>query len=146
MKRRNFLKILGAGSLLTSLGYWGLNSFESSIRDIILEDTKGLLLKEETVDRFLADARKEVFWHKYDFPRKGFIVAHTWLGSGFLPYKLKYSQYRSKIVGTFLLSTDFFTLNRMDENRAINYVAFYNPYQRPCASPFSNLYYPQASI
>lgn len=142
MKRRNFLKLLGAGSILAAAGYWGLSSFESSIKDIIMEDTKGLQLEEGTIDRFLADAKKEIFWHEYDLTKKGFIVAHTWLGSGFLPYKLKYSQYRSKVVGTFLLSTDFF-MHKMDENRTISYVGFYNPYRRPCASPFSNLSYPQ---
>lgn len=145
MKRRNFLKIIGAGSVLAAAGFWGLSSFDSSIKDIILEDTEGLHLKEETIDRFLADAKKEVFWHEYDFTKKGFIVAHTWLGSGFLPYKLKYCHYRSKIVGTFLLSTDFF-LNKMDEKKPIQYRGFYNPYKQACSSPFSSLYYPQATI
>lgn len=45
------------------------------------------------------------------------------------------------LVEGFLPATDFF-MNKMDENRQINYVGMYNPYKRPCANPFSFIYYP----
>jgi hypothetical protein len=144
MERRNFLKIAATGTALVATGLLGIRSFKSGIKSMIIEDTQGLKLKEEEIDKFLADAEKEMFWSSYDTTKKGFITAHTWLGSAFLPYKFKYSQYRSQIVGTFLLSTDYFT-NRMDAGKAIQYVAFYNPYKRPCASPFSNVYYPRSA-
>lgn len=144
MKRRNFLKLAGAGTALAATGLWGINSFHSSVKAMILKDTRGLKLKEEEIDKFLADAKAEMFWNRYDLTKKGFILAHTWLGSGFLPYKFKYSQYRNTIVGTFLLSTDYFS-NRMQAEKPVTYVAFYNPYKRPCGSPFSNLHYPQSA-
>ena len=146
MERRKFLKILGAGSVLAGIGVVGISSFNSSVKGILLSDTRGMNIKEEDVDRFLADAEKEEFWQQFSFTKRGFIVVHTWLGEGwigskFLPYKLKFEQYRSKIVGTFLLSTDYFT-NKMQPGLPIKYVSFYNPYMRACASPFSNYYYP----
>lgn len=146
MQRRKFLKILGAGSVLIGVGVISISSFSSSIKGMLLSDTEGLNLQESDIDRFLADAEKERFWQQFDFTKKGFIVAHTWLGEGwlgekFLPYKLKYTQYRSRIVGTFLLSTDYFT-NKMQSDLPIKYVGFYNPYKNACASPFSNYFYP----
>lgn len=148
MERRNFLKILGAGSLLAGIGYLGFNSFRTSIKDILLTDTEGMAISEEVMDRFIADAEKEHFWQQFDLTKKGFIIGHTWLanswlGSEYLPYKMKYEQYRSRITGTFLLSTDYFT-NKMQEGKPVEYVSFYNPYKRACASPFSNFYYPPA--
>ena len=141
MERRRFLKFIGAGSVLAAVGVLGISSFDTSIKAMIQEDTKGMNIKEKDVDQFLADAKKEMFWQQYNFTKRGFIVAHTWLGLEVLPYKIKYTQYRSQIVGAFLLSTDFF-INKMDPEREINYLTFYNPYKRACASPFSNFYYP----
>ncbi len=144
MERRNFLKIAAAGTALLATGLLTINAFQSGIKSMIMEETRGLQLKEEEIDKFLADAEKEMYWQGYDFSKKGFITAHTWLGSAFLPYKFKYSQYRNQIVGTFLLSTNYFT-NKMDGNQAVQYLAFYNPYKRPCANPFSNIYYPHSA-
>lgn len=146
MERRNFLKLIGAGSVLAGLGYIGINSFSNSIKEILLADTAGLGIPEEVTERFIADARKEKFWQQFDLKKKGFIISHTWLAhswkaSEYLPYKLKYTQYRSKIVGTFLLSTNYFT-NHMQDEQPVQYVSFYNPYKNACASPFSNFYYP----
>lgn len=141
MERRRFLQFLGAGSVLAAVGVLGISSFDSSIKNMIQEDTKGMKIKEKDVDEFLSDAKKEMFWQQYDLTKRGFIVAHTWLGLEVLPYKIKYTQYRSQIVGAFLLSTDYFT-NKMDPEREIQYTGFYNPYKRACASPFSNFYYP----
>lgn len=149
MERRNFLKWLGAGSVLAGLGVIGLSSFQSSIKDILLSDTADLPIPEEVIDRFVAEAEKEQFWQQFDLTKKGFIVGHTWLahswlGSEYLPYRLKYKQYRSRIVGTFLLSTDYFT-NKMQAKEPIRYTTFYNPYKTACASPFSNFYYPDTA-
>lgn len=100
----------------------------------------GMNITEETVDRFLADAQQEKFFSQFDLSKKGFIVSHTWLMSDYLPYKLKYSQYCSQIVGTFLLSTDYFS-NSIHKGTEVEYTGFYNPYKSPCSSPFSNIYH-----
>lgn len=141
MERRTFLKVLGAGSVLAGIGVLSLRSFQSSIKAILLSDTSGLPIQEADVDLFLADAQKEKFWQQFDLRKKGFLVAHTWLGSDYLPYRLKYEQYRSLVVGTFLLSTNYFS-HKMESGSPIRYEGFYNPYKRACASPFSNYYYP----
>lgn len=141
MERRKFLTLIGAGSALAALGTLSLKPFHSSIKSMIMRSIEGMNIPEETVDRFLADARQERFFRQYDLNKKGFIVAHTWLMSDYLPYKLKYTQYCSQIVGTFLLSTDYFS-NRMQPGTEITYTGFYNPYKRPCGSPFSNIFYP----
>ncbi len=141
MERRRFLKYIGAGSVLAALGVVGVSSFQTTLKNMILEDTKGMGIEEKDVDRFLADAKAERFWEQYDLTKKGFIVAHTWLGLEVLPYKVKYNQYRSQVIGYFLLSTDYFT-NKMNPNLPVNYIAFYNPYKTACSSPFSNFHYP----
>lgn len=142
MERRKFLTIVGAGSMLAAVGgTLGLASFNTSVKTMIMRSIEGMDISEETVDQFLADARRERFFRQFDLSKKGFIVAHTWLMSDYLPYKLKYTQYCSQIVGTFLLSTDYFS-NRMQHGAKIEYTGFYNPYKRPCSSPFSNIYYP----
>ena len=38
----------------------------------------------------------------------------------------------------YLLSSDFFR-NGADEGRSVNYLAYYDPYQRPCGNPFAQL-------
>lgn len=127
--------------LVAAGGALGLGSFNTSVKSMIMRSIEGMNISEDTVDQFLADARRERFFRQYDLSKKGFIVAHTWLMSDYLPYKLKYTQYCSQIVGTFLLSTDYFS-NRMQHGENVEYTGFYNPYKRPCSSPFSNVYYP----
>jgi hypothetical protein len=43
----------------------------------------------------------------------------------------------------YLLSTDFFR-NKMDESKIVKYLGLFDPYLRPCANPFSEIYYPSA--
>lgn len=133
--------MFGLGSALAGLGVLGIRSFETSLKSIILNDTRSLDIAEADVDRFIAEAKEEKFWQQFTFTKKGFLLAHTWLGSEYLPYRLKYVQYRSHVVGTFLLSTDYFQ-NKMQAGKPVQYLAFYNPYKSACASPFSNLYFP----
>lgn len=144
MERRKFLAVIGAGSLMAAFGALGVRSFDSSIKRMIMQSIKGMNISEATVDHFLADAREEKFFRQFDLNKKGFIVAHTWLMSDYLPYKLKYTQYCSHIVGTFLLSTSYFR-NGMQPGTAITYTGFYNPYKNPCSSPFSNIFYPSSN-
>lgn len=127
--------------MLAAIGALGLGSFNTSVKSMIMRSIRGMDISEETVDQFLADARQEKFFRQYDLSKKGFIVAHTWLMSDYLPYKLKYTQYCSQIVGTFLLSTNYFSTGTQ-KGAKIEYTGFYNPYKNPCSSPFSNIYYP----
>jgi hypothetical protein len=32
----------------------------------------------------------------------------------------------------------------MDESKIVKYLGFFDPYLRPCANPFSEVYYPSA--
>jgi hypothetical protein len=139
MKRRKFIGILTGGVLLSVAGTYLFRNFKKVIYNILIEDLKGLRVSHESIEKYIAEAEAENFWG-YTQVQKQFIKAHY--NSPFpLPYAFKYGQFRSTIVGTYLLSTDFF-LNKMDVKKPIFYIAYYNPYKRACANPFSNLYYP----
>ena len=64
---------------------------------------------------------------------------YSWTGLGKLvPATSRFRRLEENIVGTFLLSTDFFWRGS-DEEREILYVGYYDPYQRPCQNPFARL-------
>lgn len=60
-----------------------------------------------------------------------FISPYRWLAQGHAFRRLEDS-----VVSDYLLSTDFFA-NGADEQRAVSYVSFYDPYVRPCSNPFN---------
>jgi hypothetical protein len=59
------------------------------------------------------------------------ISPYRWLRQGHALRRLEDS-----VVSDYLLSTDFF-FHGADEQRAVTYVAFYDPYARPCSNPFN---------
>lgn len=134
---------MGAGTAISLTGYASLPDFEESLRKIIEQDTASLKVKQEAIDQFLADAKKEEVLFSFSPKMKNLIIACTLAHSLNLPLPLKfdYFKYRTQIVSMFLLSTDFFH-NKMNEQLPLTYTGFYNPYKRPCSSPFSSVYYP----
>ncbi|MEQ8475978.1 hypothetical protein [Fulvivirga sp.] len=147
MSRRRFI-FLGLLSLITALfGSFYFYDFDTVLFKIIKKDLAYLKLSNQQIETFVLDAKKENHWErkffdwkKQYFMRVGFMIVSFWNS---FPYYYKYNQYKSELVGDFLLSTDFF-MNRMDVDADITYVALYNPYKRACSNPFSNLYYPGA--
>lgn len=60
-----------------------------------------------------------------------FYSPYRWLAQGHAFRRLEDS-----VVSDYLLSTDFFYYDA-DEQRAISYISFYDPYARPCGNPFN---------
>lgn len=141
MKRRKFLGILSLGTVGAAVGVIALPDFDKIVKTIIAHDTKNLNVSEGVIELYLKDARGKRIFDHLGFSKKEFIRFNHLFGSpSFFPYRNKYEQYRSEIVGHFLLSTDFFS-HKMDTSRVIKYESFYDPYYRPCSHPFSNLFY-----
>lgn len=146
--RRKFLFIGLAAIVSTAIVSITFMSFERVVFFIVKKDLSFLSVKDEQIEKFINEARKQNHWgnkffdwKKQLFVQLSYMVSSVWAG---FPYAYKYRQYRSEIVGDFLLSTDFF-IHKMEEDRAVNYIALYNPYKRACSNPFSNLYYQQNS-
>ena len=116
--------------------------FETLIFKILKHDLKGLNIDEKYFKKFASDAKKSNYWSRimFDKKKKAFVFIFYFLPKVGLPYEFKYFQLRGRIVGDFLLATDFF-VNKMDSKRAIKYVGLYDPYLRPCQNPFSSLNY-----
>ena len=142
MQRKTFLKIVGGVVALGAIGYVAVPTFEEMLLKILRSDLKGLKVNEDTISKYLLDYKKENPL-RFKSSKEQFIKASYLLDYPFVPnpYKHKYQQFRSLLVGNFLLSTDFF-INKMDVAKEVNYMGIYNPHLRPCANPFSYLYYP----
>jgi len=147
MKRRGFIGLaIFAAAGATAGGLIYKERFEGLAKKIILKDTASLKIAPEEIDKFFTDASRDGLWDKlFPFSHKQLLKWHYHLDNGLfkLPYATNYNVYRSKIVGTFLLSTNFFK-NKMDPNKPVKYEYLFDPYKYPCSNPFSNLYYPQA--
>ena len=146
MKRRKFIRIsaLAATGIAAGGGYIYFEDFDAFARKIILVDTAALKIAPGELDKFFKDVNKYKKWDSL-FPKthRQLLKWHYYIDNKLfrLPYLTSYKTNRGKIVGTFLLSTDFF-LNKMDPSLPIKYRALYDPYLYPCSNPFSNLYYP----
>ncbi len=143
MNRRKFIGI----SILSTVGIIVASiaiiyDFETLIFKILKQDLKGLNIDEKYFTRFANDAKASNYWNRilFDKKKKAFVFLFYFLPKVGLPYEFKYFQLRGRIVGDFLLATDFF-VNKMDEKREIKYMGLYDPYLRPCQNPFSNLNY-----
>ncbi len=146
MRRRSFigLWVAGIGGIAAG-GYVFFEKFENVARKILIKDTSSLLVPLEEIDKYLlASRRKRNIVSRLPFGNQQLLKWHYYLDNSWfsLPYKTKNSIDRSKIVGDFLLSTDFFT-NKMDITKPVAFVKIYDPYESPCSNPFSNLYYPE---
>ena len=147
MKRRNFIGVLTTGTAgVAAGGYIFFEKFERLVRKIIIEDTSSLNISIEEIDKYLlASEKNKSLVNGLPFPNQQLLKWHYYLDNPLfsLPYYTKYTVDRSRIVGDFLLSTDFF-INKMDPQKPVKYTTIYDPYQKPCSNPFSNLFYPDA--
>lgn len=147
MKRRNFIWLLAAGAGVAAAGgYIFFEKFEALVRKIIIRDTSSLRVSVEEIDKYLAAVKENKHLiNSIPFANQQLVKWHYYLDQAWftLPYYTKSKVDRSKIVGDFLLSTDFFT-NKMDPKRQVKFVGIYDPYHKPCANPFSNLFYPNS--
>ena len=64
-------------------------------------------------------------------PALRFMSPYRWLRPGHAVRRLEDS-----VVSLYLLSTDFFQ-NGADEQRAVTYLSFYDPYSTECGNPFA---------
>ena len=134
MKRRNFLKIGGISAALVALPGVSLiyASSKSCAIDLILKEFHFLKVNPDDVEQYVNDIysqfeeEKNTLWEMK-------IKAHYY-------FNVQSTSSRGLVKG-FLQATDFF-YNKMDEGKDVKYLGLYNAYQRPCANPFSHLYYP----
>jgi hypothetical protein len=146
MNRRRFIQIsflTGVGVIIA--GIIKYYDFETVLFKILKKDlkTQDIDVSESVIKKYIEETRAYRYWDKIYFTskKKAFVIFYFFLPNMNLPYQFKYNQAKARLVGDFLLSTDFF-INKMDTKRKIKYIGLYDPYLRPCANPFSNLYYP----
>lgn len=147
ISRRRFLWIIFLTTVAAIVGTIAILDFNTVIIKMLKKDLAHLKIDESSFETFVKEADQKGHWQSkfFDWKKKQ-IVRFSFMIDSILPtfpYKYKYMQYRSDIVGDFLLSTDFF-INKMDTGKTVTYIGLYNPYLRPCSNPFSNLYYPQS--
>ncbi len=142
MQRKKFLKYLAGGIAVAFTGIAVTPGFNQVLQKMIEEDTATLPLEEGCVQKYLSVAEERQAWSVFSPSKQQFIRAHYLLSNALfkLPYHHKYLDYRSQVVGNFLLSTSFF-MNKMDMHKKISFTGLYDPYLKPCSNPFSNLYY-----
>ena len=144
MTRRNFILLSILGLIAIFFALIGIPTFNNTIEKILKKDLNFLKIQDGAISKFVKEADESGHWNTLYFDRnkKIIVVLYTIFLNPIikLPSQYKYTQLREKIVGEFLLSTDFF-MNKMDESREIQYFSIYDPYKRPCSNPFSSLYY-----
>jgi hypothetical protein len=138
MPRLTRRKLLGisVGGLLSLFSFYAYeNQYKNLIVEII-EDRLGYLNLSE-IDLFeFADAFAE---DRGTYGLRGHLLA--------LAYPIEHAsslgleledqeEFEYKVLSRFLLSTDFFA-HGTDDSRAVHYVAYSNPYRRPCSNPFA---------
>lgn len=131
MKRRKFITLAATATAafgLTSFKF--LSYFTNTTAKVIADELHFLKLDPAGIEQFVSD----------HFKNKDILFRLRLKGYCFLGLVSVESEKVKKIVNLYLLSTDFFA-NGMDETRTIKYVAYYNPYLRPCMNPFSHNYY-----
>ncbi len=140
MKRRKFITLVGLGSAAVALPSFTFNSdafLKNAISAILYRELDYLKLDKEGVIKFTEDFTKKI--NSYSFGRSKKMRAR--IGSEYLfPGSVEKEQSSNLITTTFLLASDFFT-SQMNESKTIKYIGLYDAYNRPCANPFSHLYY-----
>ena len=137
----SFFSVLGA----VALAILAVFNFEKIVMKMLVADLDGLKVREEDLHKFITEASQTNYWKKnaYTWKKKSFFILYHYLPKIGWPYEFKYYQIKARIVGEFLLSTDFF-FNKMDRSKPVSYIGIYDPYHRPCQNPFSNLHYQSA--
>jgi hypothetical protein len=126
--------LLGVGGALASVAAFNFasTSAERAVVKLIRDELHFLKLDEQGLQQFAA-LQAQGMSSKYRMATKGFALLGVDSSS---------SGRVAALVQTYLLSTDFFT-HQMDESRTVRFVSLYNPYNTPCAHPFSSNFYPQ---
>jgi len=136
MKRRSFLKLGGlAGVALVavpSLGFVSTSMKEAAV-GIITKEFSYLKLDKKGVEQFVSD-----YYGNQNGPLNTQLKLKSYY---FLGVQSDRSGLVDDLTRRYIISTDFF-LNKMDESKPVNYLGMYDPYTRPCAHPFSSMYYP----
>lgn len=127
---------------MAGTGYVASTGFYDAVDRIVREELSYLPINDSVFSAFMRDVKQQRAINHLGPQKEWFIRLHFLLGKSgvLLPYRYKYEQYKSQIVGAFLLSTDFF-YDGMDESKPITYVTLYHPYKNACSNPFSSLYY-----
>jgi hypothetical protein len=134
MRRRNFLKLAGAGTaaaVALPAVWYKATSLHEAAAGIITHELGFLKLEPKGVARFVDDYLKDP-WSRFTAAQ---VKPYYFLRTG--DDKSNVADMTSK----YLLSSDFF-MNNMDEQKTVQYLGLYNPYRSPCANPFSSLHYP----
>ena len=134
---------VGAGAAIAGTGYVASTGFYDVVDRMVRKELAYLPISDKVFDTFMRDVRQQRAISHLGKEKEWFVRLHFRLGalgSSILPYRYKYEQYKSQIVGTFLLSTDFFYTG-MDETKPVRYKGLYQPYNNACSNPFSSLYY-----
>lgn len=145
--RRKFLRysLLGASAISVGyLGYASVSSFEKAIRYILIIDLEGLKVHQADIEAYAKNIIENNALN-ISFPQRQLVCAYNAVPVKQLPlpFRKRYMQLRSDIVGNFLLSTNFF-LNKMDEQQEIKYSGtVYKIYESSCVNPFSGFFYDQ---
>ncbi|MDO1446008.1 hypothetical protein Q0590_07080 [Rhodocytophaga aerolata] len=137
MQRRKFLGLTAIGATaiaIPAIGF-GAVSTKSAITGIIQKELSYLNLDKQGIEQYAADYLQ----YEGNVPRIELKLKMYRL----LGVNSEKSSIVSALIEKYLLSTDFF-LKNMDESRKINYIGYYNPYNSPCANPFSAQFYPEA--
>lgn len=140
LSRRKFLALgLAAGAVpLYALYAWRWGD-PTDVIVAILERRVGYLRVEPATFRdFAKDYASFQKRHEHEFAvltdislLLRFFSPYRWLAQGHAFRRLE-----DNVVSSYLLSTDFFA-NGADEQRAVAYISFYDPYVRPCSNPFN---------
>ncbi len=135
MRRRNFLKIAGAGTaavVALPAGWYVATSVQEAAAGIITHELSYLELEPEGVARFVDDYLKDPLSQYTPAKLKAYYALRTGADASMMV---------ADLTRKYLLSSDYF-INKMDEHRTVQYLGFYNPYRSPCANPFSSIHYP----
>lgn len=135
MNRRKFLTLTGLSAAAIAIPVVGFStkSLHSAVSSIIYREYNYLKLNPEGVDLYVQEyLNNNKGGHTYHMKIMAFDLFNV---------EQENSTIVSHIVQNYLLSTDFF-LNKMDETKVVHYIGAYDPYNTPCANPFSSLHYP----
>ncbi len=136
MKRRKFLAVAGMGGLVAAVLSFRFvaTSTEDAVVNRIIKELNFLKLNRDGVVKFVAD-------YTATMGKKAKLMLKSY---SFMGMNASNSQKINTLLNAYMLSTDFF-INGMDESKEVKYIGMYDPYNRPCAHPFSNAYYPEAA-
>lgn len=135
MNRRKFLTLSGLGAMAVAVPGVSLmaTSMEDAAKGILKNEFNYLILDEEGLELFVRN------YLDYSYNRSLNLKLQS---SYLLGMNSDTSDFVAHMAREYLSSTDFF-INKMDPNIPVKYIGVYDPYNTPCANPFSSNYYPQ---